>query len=220
MKNKTLIVSIIMIIIMLVSISITVYAWISYTEKVALVTVQSGYIEVNVKANNIIVIDEVEIDANSLTYVDFTKDIAEDRTNTLNVIATSIKFNIENSEGSISVKNKIDLSVLDNQSLIYILLYEGKNILPSHEYISDYYSYITTIFGTVTNETLQRQLIASANQGLVDTISEIVVDESESLSFQLVLWGDYDNYTGSNYLEEMYLFNVVIETIQFDGEFS
>lgn len=220
MKNRTLITTIAMIIIMLTLIPITVYAWISYTDKVALVTITSGHIEVSVKANDVIIIDNIGVESNNLTYIDFTKDIIEDRYNSLNLIATTFKFNVENSESSLSVKNRIDLSDLDNESLVYVIIDEGKNILLEHNYVNDYYSYISNIVGTETNEAIQRQLIASANQAVIDAMSEVILEEFETLTFQIVLWGDYDNYVGSNYLEEIYSFNVLIDTIQWDGDFS
>lgn len=205
---------------MLTLIPITVYAWISYTNGVALVTVNSGHIDVSVKANDNIIINGVVTEDNSLTYIDFSKDIVEDRSKSLNLIATRFKFNIENAENSLSVKNKIDLSSLNNKSLVYLVINEGINILPNHEYVSDYHSYITNIIGSETNESLQRQLITSENTNVINIMKEIVLEELETLSFQVVIWGDYDLYTGSNYLEEIYLFNVLLETIQFDGVFS
>lgn len=220
MKKRTLILTIIMIIIMLTLIPITVYAWISYTNGVALVTVNSGFIDVSVKANDDLIINGELTEDNSLTYIDFTKDIVEDRSKSLNIIATTFKFKIENSENSLEVKNKIDLTSLDNQSLIYIVINEGKNILPNHEYVNDYYLHINNILGGETNETLQRQLIVSENLNVINTMQELILEEQETIAFQIVIWGDYDSYTGSNYLEETYLFNVLIQTIQADGVFS
>ena len=117
MKKRTLILTIIMIIIMLTLIPITVYAWISYTNGVALVTVNSGFIDVSVKANDDLIINGELTEDNSLTYIDFTKDIVEDRSKSVNIIATTFKFKIENSENSLEVKNKIDLTEFNTLNL-------------------------------------------------------------------------------------------------------
>ena len=219
-KRKTIFYAILMIVILITLIPLTVYAWISYTNSVALVTINSGNINVSVKANDNIVINEYVTEENGLTYIDFQKDVIEDRYNTLDLIATSLKITIDNSENSLNVKNKIDLSDLIGKSLVYIIIDEGKNILPSHEYFNDYHLFISNIINGETNEVLQRELIAAANQTVVDSISEIVLEEFETLSFQIVFWGDYDRFVGNNYLQDNYLFNVIIETIQEDGEFS
>lgn len=222
MKKRNITFAIIIIILAITLIPITVYAWISYTDSVALVTTQSGFIEVEVKTTQYgLAIEEVEIAANSLTYVDFTKDIAQDRSKSLDLIATSIKVEVKNTEGSFSVKNKINLAGLNTPGLIYILIYEGKNIDENHFYETNYFTYITNILDGETNEVAQRALITSANQSLITDMSDVVLEELETLTFQIVIWGDYNKLvTPATYLEKVFSFNIEIESIQSDGVFS
>ena len=221
MKKRSLIPSILIVLSLMMLLPTSVFAWFSFQNNVTLVNLETSQMDVSIEVdeNQSVQVISQTITTDTLTYIDFNKDIVLNTSGALNHIASSIGITLSNSEDSITVKNRINLDTLNEQALIYLVVVEGKNIEENHEYIRDYYNYIQTIISSGSTLEQQRNLIDSHNQNMLQYIESVSLFASETLTFQLVFWADYDRYQGLNYLDHVYNLALNIDSIQVDGEF-
>ena len=215
MKKHVLFISIITIIFLAFGIT---YTWLTYSKDYPLVQIKSGKIGVDTAISGKTLVNEVELP--SLMYVDFSNDIVNDKTNTLNDIATNLIITITGQDDTLDFKNEVSLSFPENQEdLIYLIIYEGLNIDES-SITSDYHQYMENLVTSgQTDEATWRQAIETNNQTVLDTIKNVTISEFDTLTIQVVFWGDYNNLSNpSNYLNETYNVELTINAVQLEKE--
>ncbi|MFP4177882.1 MAG: hypothetical protein ACLFTZ_03875 [Acholeplasmataceae bacterium] len=196
----------------------TVYAWIAYVEQKGFVTLESGDIEIDVRADEGYFSPTLLLD--DLTFIDFEEDLIDDETETFNAIASPLKVTIEVDEESLSLKNRLSFEGID-PGLLYLIIFEGVDLDEDDELITDYQSYIETITDDALTIPEKRQALLDHNQTVLDQVEALVLDAEEELTIQLVFWGDYDALEVSqDGIDTAYDIALLIETIQARGDFD
>lgn len=221
MKKISIVPSILIVLSLMMLIPTFVFAWFSFQHSISLVTLDSDYlsVDVNINESDYITVSNNLITSSTLTYIDFNKDIVLNTSGALNMIATPIAITIENSNSGVAVRNKVDVSSFDGQSLVYVIIIEGVNVVDPQSYETDYHGYLSVLIGSESTETGQRGAINIHNQNMLQYIETVSLQQTETITFQIVVWADYDLYSGQNYLDDVYNLSLVIDTVQADGDF-
>lgn len=200
-RSSKLIVSIVMFLLLLPA---TVFAWFVFYRSLPIVTVETGEISVNSNLFGNALINGVKLE--NLMYVDYDDDIVANKTGTLNVIASSVFVRVIVGEDSIPVTTDISFVFpIDQPSLHYLIIFEGVNILPV-DYTTDYYSIIlgmTPVGG-----------LSQYNIETINTISETVLMPDDELIIQVVFWGDISAVALEDYLTTTYSMQIQLNIKQ------
>lgn len=160
------------------------------------------------------------LDFDDLAFVDFGRDIYMDRSGTLNEMASTISVKIKNGTTSIDLKNLVTIDEADgNIGLLYLIVYEGKNLPIEQIGLDlDYHARLLAIFGSEGGQEAQRALIDANNQNAIQAMLEERLLPGDWISFQIVVWGDYDTlYDKMNYLNDTHFLDLSVHTIQWEG---
>ena len=184
-----------------------------------MVSFETGELIIFTKTNGYYDVSNMEFD--DLTFVDFVDDVYLNRAGSLNNAASIISVQLINGVDSDHLKNLIELTETDSETgLYYLIVYEGKNV--AQELIGtpiDYHAQILTIFGSETIASVQRQLTSNYNASVLQTIYAEQLAPGEWLSFQIVVWGDYDILVNPYYyLSRGHTMQMTVKTTQWEGE--
>jgi len=219
MKNRKAKIILASILIFFAFIPSAVFAWISYSFENSFVEVESGKIAVSINVVGEIVSNEYPI--SNLMYVDFSEDIILDKTNTLNYISTNMIVKITSHVDSLPIKNRFSFIFPDEQDpLLYLIIYEGINLDENYPYVNDYHTFIESLMSVGDQtESLWREKIATYNQTTIDDIANIILDSEDTITIQVVFWGDHDLLEDpTTYLDQVYFLELVIQTVQGNRE--
>jgi hypothetical protein len=218
MRKTSIYFSIILISISTILLMTTViFGWLVFNKNKSMAEFFNGEIIIETQVNGIYDLDELPL--RDIAYVDFVQDVLWDSSGALNNMASVISVQIINGIYSTDVKNLIQLTETTGNGLLYMIVYEGKNI-PSGSIGSplDYHSLLQTIFAGESNPTNARALLTAHNETVIQTMATEKLEGNEWMSFQIVSWGDYDVLTNPlSYLFYTYEFDLSISTIQWEG---
>ncbi|MCR3905603.1 MAG: hypothetical protein NUK62_01050 [Tenericutes bacterium] len=203
----------------IVSITGVTYTWFTYVHRKSLAQFVSNEIDVIAEINETIVIDEFLMD--NLSFIDYEKDLIQDQTGTLHHMSSTIEVVIRIPNGSPLSKHKIQFENLSDASLIYLIVYDGKNFEEPYTFSKNYHERISLIVdGLVTKED-QLNAINNYNQQVLDDLYQVITKSDDVLFLQIAIWGDYDAVIDqTNYLNQVYSFRLVIDTVSSKGEVS
>lgn len=213
-KMRLLVMLIVAIFILVGSVS---YAWFTYVEQKSLAVFEAGILAIDSHINQQVFSETYEI--SDIAYVDFEKDVINDLTNTFDYMASSNLINIVLDPQSPLASHHISITEPSGQEgLIILLINEGVNLELGAPITSNYHDLIETITaGSSTHEDM-RMAIDNYNQTVLDEMYGIVMQASDTLSLQVVIWGDYEALTDpTNYLDLTFELTVTIETINAKG---
>lgn len=193
------------------------YAWFTYVEQKSLASFESGVLAITSTINN----DPFSItyEITDIAYVDFDNDVVNDISNTFDEMASSNVIEIALDPQSPLAIHHITISEPINQEgLLYLLIYEGLNLESGAPITTNYHDLIETITTGSNTPAEMRLAIDNYNQTVLDDVSNTVMNRSDTLYMQVVLWGDYDELTDpSQYLDLTYTLTIDIETINARG---
>lgn len=196
------------------------YAWFTYLETKALAQFTAGEIDLQLKANKQIMIDDVDL--TGLAFIDYEEDLILNSSNAFDDMGLVLRFDFVASANTVAIKNQIEL--IENEStegLIYLILFEGMNLSLEDSIQSNYHDLITAIIQTGLTKEDQLQLMSDYNQATIDYLETIVLKASESVTIQIVFYGDYDALpSGESYLDQAFPFTLIINTINEKGVFQ
>lgn len=218
MKQKSEIFYHLLIMLSLITLTITcVFGWMVLGDRTNFSSYTIGDLNFSLGVNDDFLIEEITLD--DLAYIDFQKDIIENLYGVNNYMATSIKIKIRLDEDSASGQSYVRIIEPENQKgLLMLLVYEGVNF--EGEYETDYAQIFNEIIEDLETPSINncRQAIDDYNQSVRNKILEHVLNATDTITFQLVLWGDYDELEQkNNYLDKTYTISLVIEMIQAGG---
>jgi hypothetical protein len=134
----------------------------------------------------------LEISLNDLVYVDFDEDIIQDKTDSLDDLATSYTYTIT-SNSDLDFYTKVSYQKQDGTRNEYpelvVLILTGSEVTRT-----DYYTYLQTVMNESTN-TNKRQVIHDHNVEKLTDLFNDVCGKNETRSFKIVFWGDYNQLT-------------------------
>lgn len=217
-KLKIKLTSLLVVILLMMSIPTVVYAWLTYVEEKSFATINAGEIAITTYANEQITIDQ--IDLKSLAYIDYQNEFILDQSQTVDLMASSLRIDILASDQSISIKHRIQL--IDNSSqegLLYFIVYDGMNVNQGAGISTDYHALVSTIiFGLSTKEE-QLSAILAHNQMLLDQMSTVIMNAGDMMTFQIVFWGDHDVAPDPLvFTDQVYSFSMIIDVVNSKGE--
>jgi hypothetical protein len=215
---KKLYVSIIVIILIVSTIASVSYAWFTYVERKSLATFESGVLSIDLKANDLMFDFDLILD--DIAFIDYNNEVVLDKYDTFNHMASSVKIDIMANEESPLSRHliTIDESILDD-GLLYVIVYEGINLDETHEFESDYHTYISNIIAGYPDKASQLQAIQDHNALMIETMHDTEMHPLDIMTFQIVFWGDYDALqTPEDYLNQTFEVNLIIDSINHAGD--
>jgi hypothetical protein len=196
------------------------YAWFTYLETKALAQFTAGEIDLQLKANKQIMIDDVDL--TGLAFIDYEEDLILNSSNAFDDMGLVLRLDFVASANTVAIKNQIEL--IENEStegLIYLILFEGVNLSIDDPIQSNYHDLMTAIIQSGLTKEDQLQLIKDYNQTTIDYLETIVMRASESVTIQIVFYGDYDALPSEgNYLDQAFPFTLIINTMNEKGVFQ
>lgn len=214
---KKIYVSIILILVIISTIISVSYAWFTYVERKSLATFEAGVLEISLEANDDMFIYDLAYD--DLAFIDFESEVVLDQYQTLNHMASSIKVDLITDPDAPLSRHKITIDETNLiPGLIYVIVYDGVNVDPL-SVTTDYHSYIASIISGYSTKTDQMNAIYMHNTEVLDDIYNQSLFASDILTFQVVMWGDYDTLTiPENYLDETFVLSLKVESINDKGD--
>jgi hypothetical protein len=208
-KHKDQLYSALFILLLLIVLPFTLFAWTTYLKHKNFGIYTSGEIIIETRVGEQL-IGNLLID--NLTYIDLTYDFVNDTSKTLDVIATSFMITVIVDEDSIPVKQEIAVDLNDHNDLLYLIIYEGLNV---ENFTTNYKDYIDGLninydeeLSTIENEEQVRTIVSYHNQNVIEEIANTVVEPGESIAFQIVFWGDYNQFE-----EDPDLFQIIYDDV-------
>lgn len=216
-KYSLIILSMLIIVLSVVGIS---YAWFTYLETKSLASFTAGEIDLELKANQEIVIDSYDL--SGLAYIDYEDDLLNNISGSFDDMASVLRLDFSASDQSVAIKNQIEL--IENEStlgLIYLIIFEGLNMTLDDPIQSNYHEIFTNIIQSELTKEDQLQAIRDYNQQTIDYLETIILRTSDSVTIQIVFYGDYDGLpSGEDYLNQAFPFTLIINSINDKGEFQ
>ncbi len=209
---KKLYVSIIVILLIISSIASVTYAWFTYVERKSLATFEAGELSIKMRADDAQLDYHITID--DLAFIDFENELILDKYNTFNHMATQVKVDIIADQDAPLSRHlvSIDQSQLID-GLIYIIIYEGMNNEDTEPLTSDYHTYISQIIDGYSTKEDQLNAISLHNQEVIELMYQEVLKPNDKITFQIVLWGDYDQLeTPDQYLDETFTLTLIVDS--------
>jgi len=213
---KKYITSILIIALLLASITSVTYAWFTYVEKKSLATFEAGVLSVQLYADQFHVTEDIQLD--DLAFIDYQNDFVNNQNDSLNYMASSHRLDILLDEQSPMAKAYVTFTIPEGQEgLIYLVIYEGLNI-GENAITSDYYAIVSSIISGYSTKAEQLAAVDAYNQNVIDNIASQEFSVSDQLTFQLVVWGDYDALSSpETYLTDTYYMNMNITMVNSKG---
>jgi hypothetical protein len=203
----------------IVSITGVTYTWFTYVHRKSLAQFVSNEIDVIAEINETIVIDEFIM--GNLSFIDYEKDLIQDQTGTLHHMSSTIEVVIRIPNGSPLSKHKIQFENLSDSSLIYLIVYDGMNFEEPYTFSKNYHERIALIINGLLTKEDQLNAINNYNQQVLDDLYQVITKSDDVLFLQIAIWGDYDAVIDqTNYLNQVYSFRLVIDTVSSKGEVS
>lgn len=175
----------------LMSMIFCVFAWYSTSNQRPLARFEVGQVIASTDFFGNTLVNQIQLV--DLMYVDFMSDLVNDETNSLNGVATSVFLKISAEENSLPIRNEIELAYPDNQpDLLVLIIIEGLNVTDSANLTSDYHAYLSTFMATCgSSEEECREALTAHNLAALATIEQTILNPTDTLTIQLVFWGDY-----------------------------
>lgn len=216
-KYSLIILSILIIVLSVVGIS---YAWFTYLETKSLASFTAGEIDLELKANQEVVIDSYDL--SGLAYIDYEDDLLNNISGSFDDMASVLRLDFFASENTVAIKNQIELIENDStEGLFYIILFEGLNLTLEDPIQSNYRDIILSIIASETTKVEQLQAIRDYNQSTIDYLETVGLTANETLTIQIAFFGDYDGLpVGEDYLNQSFPFTLIIHTINEKGVFQ
>ena len=216
-KYSLIILSILIIVLSVVGIS---YAWFTYLETKSLASFTAGEIDLELRANKQIVIDNYDL--SDLAFIDYEEDLLNNISGSFDDMASVLRLDFFASENTVAIKNQIELIENDStEGLFYIILFEGLNLTLEDPIQSNYRDIILSIIASETTKVEQLQAIRDYNQSTIDYLETVGLTANETLTIQIAFFGDYDGLpVGEDYLNQSFPFTLIIHTINEKGVFQ
>lgn len=217
---KKYILSVLTILLLLASISSVTYAWFAYVNKKSLAEFEAGVLAVSLLKDDVTVTQDIEID--SLAYLDYENEFKINDDNMTNIMASSHRFDIILDEESPQAKVNItfDETQLDD-GLIYLVIYEGRDLDETATLTTDYAQLIQTIISGSSTKTDELAAIDAYNAQALLTMQQLSLTKNSTITYQVVVWGDYDAVLNqSAYLDQNYTLTMHVEIVNAKGDFQ
>ncbi|MBN2268767.1 MAG: hypothetical protein JXC35_05000 [Acholeplasmataceae bacterium] len=213
-KYSLIIMSILIIVLSVVGVS---YAWFTYLETKSLASFTAGEIDLELRANHEIVIDNYDL--SNLAYIDYEDDLISNISGSFDDMASILRLDFIASDNTVAIKNQFELiENTSTQGLIYLILFEGLNMTLEDPIQSNYYDIIHGIIQSELTKEGQLQAIRDYNQATIDYLESIILTSGQTMTIQIVFYGDYDDLpVGEDYLNQSFPFTLVINTINEKG---
>lgn len=192
------------------------FAWFTYVMRKSLATFTSNEILIELQANDALFIDHFMI--NDLAFIDFQNDLIDDQFELFDSLASSIIINIELSTESPLINHQIQIQNLNVQGLLFIVVYEGLDVSPDHEFESGYHVLLMNILNGYSTKEEMISALDAYNQSVLDVISNLLIYPGNVLTIQIAVWGDYDSLEDKEeYLNQLYQLDFSIASINARG---
>lgn len=217
---KKLYVSIILVLLIVSLIASTTYAWFTYVERKSLATFEAGELSITMEADDEDLAFNIMIE--DLAFIDFQNEVVEDKYETFNHMATFTKIDIISNIDSPLSRQHITIDETNLiPGLMYVIIYEGMNLDESAILTTDYHTYISQIINGYTTKEDQVLAINTHNQLVIEDIFDEILRPEDQITFQIVMWGDYDALTNpETYLETSFMLTLNVESINDKGEIT
>lgn len=174
----------IMLILVLLTLASSTYAWFTYVQRKSLVSFISNDILYQFHINDEPVIENMLID--DLVYVDYEDDILNNQSLELETVSSFRTFEIILSASAPYVQVELDIQGLNQIGLIAILV-ESSDLASF-----DLHAYLLTIIDPLESKEVQMASIHTHNQVILDLMNQMILSPGENLVFHIYLLGDYD----------------------------
>ncbi len=181
MKKKWII---LLLILVLLSLASSTYAWFTYVQRKSLVSFVSNDISYSFEINDEPVMINMLID--DLVYVDFEDDILNNHSNELENIVSIQTFEVKLSPSAPYSKVEFDIEGLNQLGLIPIIVYQTE-IEPFN-----FHAYLLSIIDSIQEKEAQMTSIHAHNEQMIVALNEKILSPGESLTYDIYLLGDYD----------------------------
>jgi len=165
------------------------FAWFTHTQSRQVIKLTANEIQIITHANEQVVVENIHI--NDLVIIDFDNDFVQDKYHARKDVATILDIKI--TLGNTSPMSRQWISIeQEGQEMIYLLYYEGINVTSSN---FDKYHIDTLVSDLVLNETDKALILSKVdlyNQQVIHTMSLVPLAPSDTLTFQLIIWGLYE----------------------------
>lgn len=217
---KKIIISTLVILLLVVTITSVTFAWFTYVERKSVAAFEAGELKITTKANGSMFNFDLLLD--DLAFIDYQNEVILDKYQTFNEMALSLTVEIKTDSNAPLSKHKVTIdetNLIDG--LMYVLVYEGYNIDQNHVFITDYHTYLTYIISGYATKIDQLNAIEAHNQAVLDQIYNQVLFPDETITLQIICWGDYDELTTpQTYLDETFILSLIIDSINDKGEIN
>lgn len=175
---------IVMLMLILLSLASSTYAWFTYVQRKSFVSFVSNDISYSFEINDEPVMINMLID--DLVYVDFEDDILHNHANELENILSIQTFEIKLSPSAPYVKVEIDIEGFNALGLIAVIVMEDRVDT------FDFHTYLLSIIDPLQPKDLQMASIHAHNESMILILNEKILSPGESLIYEMYLLGDYD----------------------------
>lgn len=212
MKHFTVIIATILIII---TVSASTYAWLTYVQRKSLASFETNEITVVLSSDETQIIDQISF--NNLAFIDYQNDLIDNMTETFDLMASTWTVKLEISADSPMTINT--LSFTQNEpGLIYILIYKGMNgelITPP----SSLHNLMSTIISGSAIKSEQLTLIEDYNEIIIAQMSAQIFQPTDYIEFEIAAWADYDAVIDqANYLDQTFDLILTVESMNSKAE--
>ncbi len=196
------------------------YAWFTYLETKSVASFTAGEIDLQLRMNQQIILNDFTL--SELAFIDYDADLIHDELSTFDEMAATIRLDFVASEKSVLIKNRIQLiENIDRDSIIYLVIFEGVNLGLEADLTNQYHALFQSIISGHETKEAQLHAIKTYNLDVLSHIETIILSHGESLTLQLVFYGDYEALIeGESYLDYQFPFTFVVDTVNSKGDFN
>jgi hypothetical protein len=202
-----------------------VYAWILDKTPPALGEIHSGELKYQISSSRPTV--EIGLPLDELLYVDISFDLANHQDSLFSYLVTRESYTITAQAQTIPWKMNLEVVILsDAVGLQYLIVFQGKNIDQAIPDIFELGEILDSFDLTeLSSRDEWRSAIQSHNLETIQLMQEIMLEQGDTLRFQIVFFGDYyaipnpnDILTIQQSISKQYLVHAVIEIAQIEKE--
>jgi hypothetical protein len=162
--------------------SISVFAWFTYVQRKNFGVLISQEVAFQIRINDAAIGSFIDI--KDLTYIDFEKDLILNQSSMLYESASIHPLEINLNPGSPFVKVIFQLSDIEQEGLILLLMIDDLDATELHQTI------LTIIHGYENLEDAYHKILEH-NQMILDQLNQVILGSQDHLRITLFVWGDY-----------------------------
>lgn len=217
---KKLIISTLVILLLVITITSVTFAWFTYVERKSVAAFEAGELAITMKANDANLDFDILVD--DIAFIDYENEVILDKYQTFNQMASSVRIDIKTDINAPLSKHLISIDETNLiPGLMYILIYEGINLENPNLITTDYHTYFNQVIAGYLTKEDQLVALAAHNEQVLNFMYEQVLDAEDEMTFQMVMWGDYDSLTNpETYLDESFILSLTVDSINDKGDIT